>query len=73
MKIDHHPYLGDAGSYLILDSSDGHYRMIFETAAPDGSGEQFSSKPSRGPNANKRVTDFRSGLAEPVSYIEGCS
>ena len=73
MKIDHHPYLGDAGSYLILDSSDGQYRMIFETAAPDGSGEQFSSKPSRGPNANKRVTDFRSGLAEPVSYIEGCS
>lgn len=73
MKIDYHPYLGDAGSYLILQSSDGRYKMIFETATSDGSGEQFASAPSRGPNAEKRVTDFRAGLAEPVSYIEGCS
>ncbi len=73
IKIDHHPYLDDAGSYLILDSSEGLYKMIFETATSDGSGEQFSSEPSRGPNANKRVTDFRAGLAGPVNYIEGCS
>tara|TARA_R110000850_G_scaffold265766_3_gene395743 strand:+ start:40071 stop:40670 length:600 start_codon:yes stop_codon:yes gene_type:complete len=73
IKIDRHPYLDAAGSYLILDSSDGRYKMIFETATSDGSGEQLSSKPSGGPNANKRVTDFRAGLAGPANYIEGCS
>ncbi len=73
MKIDHHPYLGDAGSYLILQSSDGRYKMIFETANPEVSGEQLSSAPSQGPKADKRVTDFRAGLSGPVSYIEGCS
>ena len=73
MSIDHHPYLGDSGSYLLLQSADGQYKMIFETAAPDGSGEEFSSPPSRGPNSEKRVTGFRAGLAGPVDYIEGCA
>jgi hypothetical protein len=73
MKMDYHPYLGDSGSYLTLQSGDGRYRMIFETATPDGSGEAFVSSPSRGPNSRKRVTNFRAGLAEPVGYIEGCS
>jgi hypothetical protein len=73
MKIDYHPYLGDAGSYLMLASSDGRYQMIFETATPDGSGEKFFSVRLKRLDAKKRVTDFRAGLAEAVSYIEGCS
>tara|TARA_R110000850_G_scaffold7676_31_gene28073 strand:+ start:4332 stop:4931 length:600 start_codon:yes stop_codon:yes gene_type:complete len=71
--LDDHPYLGDAGSYLVLLSGDGRHKMIFETATPDESGEQFSSAPSQGPNGRKRVTSFRAGLVEPVGYIEGCS
>ncbi|MEJ6594650.1 hypothetical protein [Parasphingorhabdus sp.] len=73
MKIDDHPYLGDAGSYLVLASSDWRYQMIFETATPDGGGEQSCSLRPQGPVAKKRVTDFRAGLAEAVSYIEGRS
>ncbi len=76
MKIDHHPYLGDSGSYLLLRSGDGRYGMIFETATSDGSeaiSEEPSSASSRGPNSKKRVTDFRAGLAGPVGYIEGCT
>lgn len=72
MNIDDHPYLGDAGSYLILQSGDGQYMMIFETALQDESGGKSSSVPYRGPNSQKRVTDFRSGLTGPVGYIEGC-
>lgn len=73
MKMDHHPYMGDSGSYLILVSRDGRYRMIFETAISDDSGTKYSSAPSKGPNPEKRVTDFRAGLSGPVGYIEGCS
>ena len=72
MQIIDHPYLGDAGSYLVLRSDDGQYMMIFETAIEDENSEKFSSAPSRGPNDQKRVTDFRSGLTGPVGYIEGC-
>jgi hypothetical protein len=73
LKIDYHPYLGNAGSYLILQSGDGRYKMIFETAVQDGNDEQHSSAPSQGFNAEKLVTDFRAGLSDPVSFIEGCS
>ncbi|MGB5723634.1 MAG: hypothetical protein WBM39_04400 [Parasphingorhabdus sp.] len=73
LQIDYHPYAGDAGSYLILQSGDGRYKMIFETAIEDGGDEQHFSAPSQGFNAEKSVTDFRAGLAGPVSYIEGCS
>jgi hypothetical protein len=76
LQIGDHPYLGDAGSYLVLPSSDRRYRMIFETATPDESeaiGQETSSARSREPNSKKRVTDFRAGLAGPVGYIEGCS
>lgn len=73
METDDHPYLGDAGSYLVLQSGDGRYKMIFETATADGSGEEMSSAPSGGISGTKRVTDFRAGLADPVGYIEGCS
>jgi len=73
LKIDHHPYTGDAGSYLILQSADRRYKMIFETAVQGGDDEQYSSAPFQGFNAEKFVTDFRAGLAGPVSFIEGCS
>lgn len=73
LKIDHHPYFGDAGSYLILQSGDGRYKMIFETATQDGGDGLHTSSPSEGFNAEKLVTDFRAGLAGPVGYIEGCS
>ena len=55
-----HPYLEDQGSYLILTSRDGKYRMIFETAAENAKDE-------------KRVTQFRAGFSGPVGYIEGCA
>ena len=73
MSMDDHPYLGDSGSYLLLQSADGQYKMIFETATPEGSGEEFASAPARGPSSEKRVTGFRAGLAGPVDYIEGCA
>ena len=73
MKMDYHPYMGDSGSYLILASRGGKYRMIFETALSDDSGTENSSAPQNGPNPEKRVTDIRAGLSGPVGFIEGCS
>ena len=68
LKISGHPYLGEAGSYLRLDSSDGKYAMIFETAAKDMGSEVLEN-----PDQEKFVTDFRAGLADAVSFIEGCA
>jgi len=68
LKISGHPYLDSAGSYLRLDSSDGKYAMIFETAIKDMSGDG-----SKNGDQEKFITSFRSGLAGPVSYIEGCA
>ena len=68
LKISGHPYLGSAGSYLRLDSSDGKYAMIFETAI-----KNMSRDGSKDGDQQKFITSFRSGLAGPVSYIEGCA
>ena len=68
LKISGHPYLGEAGSYLRLDSSDGKYAMIFETAVNDMGSEVLEKS-----DKEKFVTDFRAGLADAVSYIEGCA
>lgn len=68
LKISGHPYLDKAGSYLRLNSSDGKYAMIFETAIKDLSGNVSNER-----QQEKFVTHFRSGLAGPVSYIEGCA
>ncbi len=73
LTMEPHPYLGDAGSYLVLRSGDGRSKMVFETAMPEEGGEEFSSAPVQGPNGKKRVTSLRAGLADPVGYIEGCS
>lgn len=63
-----HPYLGEAGSYLRLDSSDGKYAMIFETAVKDMGAEALKN-----PDQEKYVTGFRAGLADAVGFIEGCA
>lgn len=68
IKTSGHPYLGEAGSYLRLDSSDGKYAMIFETAVKDMDAEALKS-----PNQEKYVTDFRAGLTDAVGFIEGCA
>lgn len=68
LKISGHPYLGEAGSYLRLDSSDGKYAMIFETASQDMGAEALKN-----PDLEKYVTDFRAGLADAVGFIEGCA
>ena len=68
LKVSGHPYLGDAGSYLQLNSSNGKYAMIFETAAKDMSAEALEN-----PGQEKYVTDFRAGLTDSVGYIEGCA
>ena len=60
MKRQAHPYMDDVGSYLTLTTRDGRYAMIFETGSADGKGP-------------KRVQGFRSGIALPVGYIEGCA
>jgi len=68
IKTSGHPYLGEAGSYLRLDSSDGKYAMIFETAVKDMSAEALEN-----PDQEKYITDFRAGLADAVGFIEGCA
>ncbi len=68
LQTSGHPYLGEAGSYLSLTSSDGKYRMIFETAAKDMSADGLGDK-----DQPKFVTDFRAGLTDAVGYIEGCA
>ncbi|WP_447525909.1 hypothetical protein [Parasphingorhabdus sp. NYA22] len=73
IQMEHHPYLGKSGSYLVLESRDRRYKMIFETRTPNDSGGEFASDLSGGPSPAKQVESFRAGLAEPVSYIEGCA
>jgi len=68
LKISGHPYLGEAGSYLRLDSDNGRYAMIFETAVGDMGAEALKN-----PKQEKYVTDFRAGLADAVGFIEGCA
>lgn len=68
LKVSRHPYLDEAGAYLTLTSSDGEYAMTFETSVEDFNGETEDAK-----SQPKYVTDFRSGLAGPVGYIEGCA
>ena len=70
LQSSEHPYLGSAGSYLSLTSSNGKYGMIFETAAEDMSAEALEDKNNDQP---KFVTDFRAGLSDAVGYIEGCA
>lgn len=68
LKVSSHPYLDGAGSYLRLDSGDGKYAMIFETATKEMTGDA-----ANGADQTKYVTNFRSGFSGPVSYIEGCA
>lgn len=68
LTISPHPYLGDSGSYLSLTSSDDDHAMIFETAALDQADTQIA-----GEKPTKYVTNFRAGLKDAVSYIEGCA
>ena len=70
IAADYHPYLGKDGSYLILQSADQKYRMIFETSVAES---EDASAPDDGPNPKKKVTGFRAGLTNQVNYIEGCS
>ena len=73
LKMDYHPYMDNAGSYLILNSSDGRYKMIFETALDDSGNEKLASDPRKGANPAKKVTSMRAGFSGPVDYIEGCA
>jgi len=68
LKITGHPYLDEAGSYLTLKSSNDLHAMTFETSVKDMNGEGLKIK--RQP---KYVTDFRTGFADAVGYIEGCA
>ncbi|WP_417620547.1 hypothetical protein [Parasphingorhabdus sp.] len=68
LKISGHPYLDNAGSYLTLTSSNGKYAMIFETSVGNMTDKGMEEKIQP-----KYVTDFRAGLAGPVSYVEGCA
>ncbi len=68
--LDYHPYIGAAGSYAVLQSSNKKYGMIFETAIINS---KDASSPKGVPNAKKTVTSFRAGYSEQVNYIEGCS
>ncbi len=73
LKMDYHPYMDKAGSYLILNSSDSRYKMIFETALDDSGDEKLASDSRKGPNPAKKVTSLRAGFSGPVDYIEGCA
>lgn len=68
-KLEYHFYLGKYGSYLIIDSPDQKYRMLFETSIEE---KGSASRPEDGPNSSKRVTMFRSGIPDAVDRVEGC-
>lgn len=68
LKESTHPYLEDSGSYLSLNSDDGRYAMIFETAVDDQ-----ASVPETTEKQIKYVNNFRAGLKVAVGYIEGCA